>query len=84
MNVLIELKWGTNMQTVNLRVTSINEQHVHAVLFINGINLGNLVFDHGEYQIFSTIILMGTKQTSGHIKDISDYSIFKKWAENHE
>lgn len=67
------------MHTVNLRVDSINDRHVHATLFMNGANLGKLVFTIGEYQIFSSVLLMGTKATSGHIKDISDYSTFKEW-----
>jgi hypothetical protein len=71
----------STMQTINLKVTSINRTHVHATLFMNGVNLGNLVFDHGEYQLFSTILLMGVKQTIGYVQDNSDYSIFKKWAE---
>lgn len=71
------------MQTINLQVTDINDQHVSASLFMNGVCLGYLKFDHGEYQIFSTIILMGAKQTGGHIKDTSDYSVFKEWAEKH-
>lgn len=69
------------METVNLKVTSVNERHVFATLFMNGASLGHLIFDHGEYQIFSTIILMGVKQTSGHVQDISDYSVFEKWAQ---
>jgi hypothetical protein len=47
---------------------------------MNGVNLGKLVFDIGEYQIFSSVLLMGAKATGGHIKDISDYSVFKEWA----
>ena len=68
------------MQTINLRVDSINDRHVHATLFMNGVNHGKLVFDHGEYQIFSTVLLMGTKATDGHIADTSDYSVFTDWA----
>ena len=71
-------------QTVNLKVTSINDRHVFATLFMNGASIGHLIFDHGEYQIFSTIVLMGAKQTSGHIKDTSDYSIFTKWQKSKE
>lgn len=70
------------MQTVNLKVTSINDQHVFATLFMNGASLGHLIFDHGEYQLFSTMLLMGAKQTGGHVKDTSDYSVFKEWTEN--
>ena len=72
------------MQTVNLKVTSINDRHVFATLFMNGASLGHLIFDHGEYQIFSTVLLMGAKQTGGHIEDTSDYSIFKEWTEKQE
>ena len=71
-------------QTVNLRVDKILEPHVHATLFMNGKNLGKLVFDIGEYQIFSTIILMGVRRTFGNVVDISDYSIFQKWAERND
>jgi hypothetical protein len=69
------------MQTVNLKVTSVNDRHVFATLFMNGASLGHLIFDHREYQIFSTMLLMGAEQTNKHIKDISDYSVFEKWVE---
>ena len=69
-------------QTVNLKVTSINDRHVFATLFMNGASLGHLIFDHGEYQLFSTIVLMGAKQTGGHVKDTSDYSIFEQYAKD--
>jgi hypothetical protein len=67
-------------QTINLRVDKITSDHAHATLFMNGANLGSLVFGIGEYQAFSTVLLMGVKQTAGNIIDTSDYSIFLEYA----
>ena len=68
------------MQKVNLKVTSVNDRHVFATLFMNGVSLGHLVFDHGEYQIFATALLMGAELTRGHLIDESDDFVFKEYA----
>jgi len=46
---------------------------------MNGSMLGTLVFNTGEYQIFSTALLLGANKTMGHLKDVSDESVFKEW-----
>jgi hypothetical protein len=75
---------GVTMHTVNLRVESINSRHVKATLFMDGVNNGSLTFDIGEYQLFSTLLLMGSKATNGHVNDTSDYNPFKQWSEDHK
>jgi len=70
-----------NHQTVNLHVTFVGGEHVRCSLFMNGALCGRLTFRIGEYQIFGAALLMGSRLTKGHLEDVSDDSVFKKWAE---
>jgi hypothetical protein len=65
---------------VNLRVESVDGEHVFCTLFMNGANCGRLVLRIGEYQILAAALLLGSVQTKGHLVDESDDSRFKAWA----
>ena len=65
---------------VNLRVDSANNEHIHCTLFMNGASCGTLCFRVGEYQLFTTALLMGAQQTRGQLLDQSDKHIFTEWA----
>jgi len=69
------------MQTVNLKVTSVNDRHVFTTLFMNGVSLGHLIFDHGEYQLLAAAVSMGASKSMGHLVDTSDSHVFDEWAE---
>lgn len=73
-----------NPQTLNLRVDSVDDEHVYCTLFINDAMLGTLTFYVGEYQIFATTLLLGVEHTHGHLVDESDDSVFIAWARHGE
>jgi len=67
-------------QTINLKVTKVNESHVHCSLFLNGALTGELVFNIGEYQIFGAVLSIGIKTIgSTHVINNSDERVFIEW-----
>jgi hypothetical protein len=52
---------------LHLRLDHVNSSHIHETLFFNGINIGTLIMTHGEYQSFSTALLLGAAQMKDNL-----------------
>jgi len=65
------------LETINLRIDHINNQHVECTLFCNGINNGTLTFNHEEYAVIYQMIEDGCERLK--IKNKSDPAKFINW-----